>query len=291
MNKITSGCLIVLGTLLLTACGGGGGSSNSSITNPSISVYDAWGEWSGSYSINGGTSNVPVVAVTEQNGDALMFDAQGVVYSLPELDGQAGSVSGATTAYAPIGETFQNGEAQEQFSLSGTVSSSLDSGTVINGTFNGNNETGTFSLTPYDPIGVLISSTDLTPTTCSIGTGAGFCGTWQGYYAGPGAYAVDLTVMTSGGTYTLSGNDALGCTITGSVNFDLPEDQLTNVEGNDLFGVTFTRTGSGCGGSFTGLSFLSSTDFFGLFPGASGDYFYIVATNSTSGFVAEFQIQ
>lgn len=242
---------LVLSTLVLTACGGGSSSNNSPTT------ADVQGTWSGTYSISGGSSNVPVTSVIEQGGYGFFLDDQGVIYVLPSLTGST-TLSGTVTAYAPAGTTFQNGLTQEQFSLTGTASS-----ISISGTFSGNGETGTFSLAPYSPY---------------AGSPSIVAGQWQGYYSGAGSSAVDITVNSNG---TFSGNDATGCAINGS---------LSQVSGNNLFNVSATSTGNGCAGNLNGLGFESSTDYFGLFGGAAGTYFYVGASNANSAFVAEFKI-
>ena len=252
MCKVKIG-LIFFAALNVAACGGGGGSSSN---NSAPTTADVQGTWSGTYSISGGSSNVPVTSVIEQGGYGFFLDSQGVLYVLPSLSGNS-PVSGTVTAYAPVGYTFQNGQTQEQFSLTATVSSS-----AIGGTFTGNGETGSFSLTPYTPF----------PGTPSI-----IAGQWQGYYGGSGASAVDITVNANG---SFSGNDALGCSITGS---------FTQVGNANLFSVSVTSTGAGCAGNLNGLAFESSTDYFNLFGGAAGIYYYVGVSNSSAAFVAELK--
>lgn len=245
---------LVLSALVLTACGGGGGgSSNSGPTTANVQ-----GTWSGSYSINGGPSNVAVTAAIVQGGYGFFYDSTGTVYVLPSLSGST-TLSGTLTAYAPHGMTFPNGQTQEQFSVTGTASS-----TSISGTFSGNGETGSFSLSPFTPFS---------------GTPSIVAGQWQGYYAGSGG-AISVTgTVTSNGSFT--GNDALGCALSGTI---------TQVASVDLFTITLTSTGAGCAGSLTGVGYESSADSFGLFGGAPGQYFYAGVSNGSQAFVAEFKM-
>lgn len=248
--------LVLLAVAALVGCGGGGGSSSSSTgTNPV--TYDIQGTWSGTYNISGGTAN-PVTAEIAQRGYGFFYDNTGVVYVLPTLDGGP-VLSGTLTAYAPVGYTFQNGQTMEQFSVTGSVSN-----TTISGTFSGNGETGSFSLTA---------------TTSFTGTPSIIAGQWQGYYAGTSSSAVDITMNADG---SFSGSDAFGCTITGI---------MTQIQSANLFQVTADSSGNGCAGPLSGLAFESTSDYFNLFGGASGTYYYVGVSNTSNAFVAEFLAQ
>ncbi len=242
----------------LTACGGGGSYSNSNSNGPITA--DVQGTWSGTYSINGESSNVPVIGAIAQDGYGFFYDGNGFMYVLPSLSGST-TLSGTLTGYAPPGATFPNGQKQLQFSVSGTVSS-----TAITGMFTGDGETGSFSLAPFTPFS---------------GSPSIVAGQWQGYYAGSAgsSYAVDVTMNANG---SFSGNDAFGCTITGNIS---------QVMGANLFTITATSAGVGCAGNLTGLGFESSTDSFHLFNGAAGTYFYAGLSNASSAFVSEFKLQ
>ncbi len=250
--------LAFLVAALLVGCGGGGGGSSSSSTGNNPVTYDIQDTWSGVYSITGGSANVPVTAVIAQSGYGFFYDSSGVVYVLPTLDGGP-ILSGTLTAYAPAGTTFPNGQATEQFKVTGSVSN-----LSISGSFSGNGETGSFSLATFKSFS---------------GTPSVMPGQWQGYYVGTGSSAVDIT-MSANGSFT--GSDAYGCTITGT---------LTEIQSTNLFHISADSSGAGCAGQLSGLAFESASDYFNLFGGAAGTYYYAGASNANNAFVAEFLAQ
>jgi len=245
---------------MLAACGGG--SSNYAVAPPSpgSGTVDATGIWAGSYTIGAGAGSTAIVAVIKQGGSAFFYDQSGVMYVLPKFSGGT-TVTGTLTAFAPPGVTLTNGQSIEAFAVTATVSSAL-----ISGTFTGDNETGTFSLTP-------LSAFSGTPSLVA--------GNWQGFYVGSGSPSfVDLTVQ-SGGIFV--GNDANGCHLSGNVS--------TTPTG-DVFPVTVDSTGGTmCAGALTGLAFESNRDLSGFFGGTTGTYYYVGVSDSTGAFVAELKVQ
>ena len=258
MDRYAKSIFVTALISLLCSCGGGsGGSGNSAPTTANVQ-----GEWSGSYSISGVASSTPITAVIESGGFGFFLDSSGVIYVLPVLNGST-TVTGTITAYAPLGYTFTDGHTQDQFNLTGTASD-----TSITGTFGGNGETGTFTLSKYTPFS---------------GTPSIISGSYQGFYIGSGEAAVDITMNSNG---TFSGNDGNGCTIAGTASL---------VGSANLIAVAVDSTGTSttpgivCAGTLTGLGFESSTDAFGLFGGAAGTYYYFGVSNANSAFVAEFK--
>ena len=252
--------LVLLAAALLVGCNGSNsssGSTSSSTGNDPV-TFLIQGTWNGSYSISGGPANVAVTSVIAQSGYGFFYDSSGYVYVLPTLNGGP-FMSGTLTAYAPAGTTFTNGQTTEQFTVTGTVSNMN-----ISGSFTGNGETGSFTLTRYTPFS---------------GTPSIVAGQWQGYYAGTNAAAVDITMNANG---SFSGSDANGCTITGT---------LTQIQSSNLFQVSADSSGAGCAGQLSGLAFESSSDYFNLFGGAAGTYYYVGASNASDAFVAEFLAQ
>lgn len=250
--------LVSLAILLsiLNACGSSSSDGGSSAT------ADVQGEWDGSYTITGVPGSTAVTAVIKQGGFGFFYDANGVVYVLPTLNGNT-TLTGTITAFAPLGYIFTDGHTQDQFNVSGTASDGS-----INGNFNGNGETGSFALSRFAPFS---------------GTPSVIAGSWQGFYVGSGEAAVDITMNADG---TFSGNDGNGCNITGAASLI--------GSGSNLISVTVHSTGASstpgisCAGTLTGLGYESSTDA-GIFGGAPGTYYYFGVANANSAFVAEFK--
>lgn len=255
--------------VLLCACGGsggnigiggGGGSGNAGVQ----------GTWTGSFTVTGSPSSSVIYAAIAQGGFAFFYDQNGVIYVLPALDGNS-PLTGALTAFAPAGITFSNGKSQEIFSLTATITSNS-----IKGSFSGNGETGTFTLTPYVPLPAN------NPTIVA--------GTWHGYYIGSGSpAALSITVLPSG---AFIGPDSNGCTLKGNLT------QLQTVgtaapTPQNLFTVTVDSSGSSsnCLGSLSGLGFESKTDAGNLFGNTVGTYYYFGVSNATGAFIAELKVQ
>lgn len=251
--------LVLVG--LLVACGGGSGNIGlAGNGSGGSSSADVEGLWTGTFSISGSPSSSVIYAAIVDNGFAFFYDQNGIIYVLPTFSG-SNTLSGNITALAPAGIVFSNGKSQESFAVTGTVS-----GSSIKGSFSGNGETGTFTLTPYAPF----------PSTPSIVAGA-----WDGFYVGTGSSTfVRLNVQSSG---AFVGNDANGCNLTGT----LTQVQSGTGTPEDLF--TATVDSAGCLGNLNGLAFESRTDASGLFGHTTGTYYYIIATSATSGFVAELK--
>lgn len=274
MTRALTRLIAVFLVSLLAACGGGGSDTLIGIgpgnTNGDTAAGQVQGIWSGDFTVTGQPST-PIFAPIVQNGLAFFFDANGTLYLLPAFTGST-SMNGRLLALAPTGVTFANGQNQESFSVAVTVTNTnTGSGTTstpsIHGSFSGNGETGTFTLTPVTPF---------------AGTPSVVAGNWQGFYLGTGNPGVALTVQPGG---SFVGNDANGCTLSGSIS-QLQSDQ-------NLFTVSLTSSGSSalCQGQLKGLAFESTSDFAGLFGGTVGTYYYISVSNTSGGFVAELKVQ
>lgn len=243
---------------LLSACGGGGGTAYSTVPVAGSPASQVQGLWIGNLTDNGNSSSV-IYAAIAQGGFAFFFGSDGTLYVLSPFNGAA-TQTGTLSAFAPAGSSLSNGQTQETFAVTETVTSSS-----IQGSFSGNGETGTFSLVPTTPL----------KETPSI-----VAGNWQGYYLGTGSPAVAIRVQP-GGIFT--GNDADGCALNGAIK------QLQS--GQNLFGVDLDQTGSTCLGQLKGLAFESDTDLGGLFGGTTGIYYYFGVSNASGGFVAELKVQ
>jgi hypothetical protein len=257
--------MLISGLCLLSACGGGstGGIASSSTgstgSGGSTTTVDATGVWSGSYSIAGSSGSTDIVALIGTGSSAFFYDQAGVVYVLPTFTGGT-TLSGNLLAVAPAGVTLSDGQSTELFTVTATVSA-----TSITGSFTGNGETGTFTLTPLAAFG---------------GNPSIVAGNWQGFYIGSGSTAaVDVEVQSGG---TIAGSDSDGCHLTG--NISAPTD--------DVFPVVVTSSGNGCPGTLlVGLAFESNRDLGDLFGGTVGTYYYVTVDQGDLAFVAELKVQ
>lgn len=264
MLRIATFAALMLSLGLLVSCNGtpGDGTTSGGSGSGSGNV-DVQGFWSGTYTIDGvsGTNTATGAIVT--GGDAFFYDQNGVLYVLPSFDG-SGSINGTMTAYTPAGTTFSDGTAQVGLDAVITVTASS-----ITGSFTGSNASGTFTLTPA-----------ATPFT---GNPSILMGNWPGFYvttAGTSPTSLNLTVQPTG---TFVGTDANGCILSGT---------LTPVaDGSDFFTLSIFIEGSSasCYGNLTGLAYESSTDTTGYYGGTTGTYYYLVASNSIGGVVAELK--
>ncbi|HEX4300000.1 MAG TPA: hypothetical protein VH327_03945 [Gammaproteobacteria bacterium] len=260
MSVLLRSFIAALALCLLAACGGG--STNDALApagNGGSATVDATGIWAGSFTVGAGPGSTDVIAVIEKDGVAFFYDQTGVLYVLPTFNGGT-TVTGTLTAFAPVGITLSNGQSTETFTFTAMVSAK-----AITGTFDGNNETGTFTFAP-------LTAFSANPTIVA--------GNWQGFYVGSGTAAVALTVQ-SGGSFV--GDDANGCHLSG---------QTSTIANDDVFDVSLDSTGGPtCAGKLTGLAFESRQDLSGFFNGTTGTYYYVGVSNSTGAFVAELKVQ
>ena len=218
------------------------------------------GNWSGTYSPPGATQSAVALALIRRGGIAFFYDADGIVYRLPSFDGGE-TVQGEVTAYAPPGYRFTTGYRDEQFTIQGVAAS-----TGIDGELQNSVGTGKLDMLPFD---VPDSSAPVRQ------------GQWSGYYVTPTPFFVSLAVNAAG---DLTGDDVLGCHLTGKIGENQP--------GEDLFDVTIDSTGPKpmCGGRYTGLAREADYDTFGYFEHKPGTYYYMGLLNKDAAFVAEFKV-
>jgi hypothetical protein len=253
--------MLIAGLCLLSACGGG--SSGDTVTGngsaDTSSSVDVTGTWAGSFTVGAGPGSTAIVAVIKQGTAAFFYDQTGVMYVLPNFNGGP-TVTGILTAFAPVGVTLSNGQSTETFDITASVSSGS-----ITGTFTGNNETGTFTLSP-------LAAFSSNPSLVA--------GNWQGFYVGSGTAAISLTVQ-SGGVFV--GTDSNGCNLSGNIS---------TTSTNDVFPVSVRSSGgASCAGNLGGLAFESRQDVSGFFGNTSGIYYYIGVSNASGAFVAELKVQ
>lgn len=223
------------------------------------------GNWSGQYAATGAKQSIPVFAIIQKGGSAYLFDSTGVIYRLPSFSGSE-KLSGPVTAYPAMGYTFADGSASLHLDMRGTAASSgihVD----LDGDKSEQAQSGQAQLLPLETY---------------YGEPSVSEGQWTGSYLSPAPQSLALDVKADG---SFTGNDAYGCALQG---------RLTQLgEHATLFLVSIQSSGSSpaCGGALTGLVHESAYDTFDFFQGASGTYYYLVASNSKTAFVAEFKVQ
>ncbi|HSN17221.1 MAG TPA: hypothetical protein VLV87_03345 [Gammaproteobacteria bacterium] len=214
------------------------------------------GTWIGVYQLDGSGPPVPIAAAIEDGGPALFYDKDGFSFYLPKLSGT--TLAGTTDAYASYSYTFPNGRVWQHFTTAGTVSP-----TQITGSFANSSESGTFTLKPE---------------SLYSGTPSIVPGTWDGFFVVNSFSAVNVVMDASGSFQGSSLADR--CTFKGT---------LTPVKaGENLYSVDVSEFGCAAG-EMHGLAYQTDLDAYGFFPGASGHYYYVAASDSTRAFVAEFK--
>lgn len=250
--------LMILTALFLCGCGSGGGGGSITLSPPK----PVQGIYFGQYTIAGAASPVNVYGAIKSGGTAYFADSYGNLYVLPTIT-NTGDFSGSMTAYAPLGQTFPNGQSVTTFQVNGNTSSD---GVFVSGSFSQPGESGTFQLN-YEP---------LTVSRITVPSG-----NYQGFYWGNGGNtAISLTLNVND---TFSGTDGFGCNISGVI---------TPIQGTNLYTVSADSTGQPvCAGKVTGLGFAGTDDLTGQFGGVNGVYFYMGTSNAIAGFAAEFKSQ
>lgn len=106
-----------------------------------------------------------------------------------------------------------------------------------------------------------------------------------GTYQGPDVNRLTDVVVTLNATGELTGNDGLGCNISGTLS----------EEGNlDLYDVNLNIAGtSSCHGALSGAGFFDTKDWTGQFSGATGTYLYLLGSNGdfSHGFAMELKLE
>lgn len=254
MKSDLRGLLATLLCLALSACGGGD------------SQVNVEGVWAGT--LRTGQGSVAMHAVIQQDGAALFFDQQGLLFVLPPFTGQD-SLSQTAGTFPPYGYAFDGtlGTVPSvPAQLGGNVSSQAISGTFsfLDEITNAWVDHG-FQVSRYRPFS---------------GTPSVVPGTWSGQFLG--SSAVGFQVDAAG---KISGFDGFGCALGGSVAL------VSSAE--DLFKVEITTTGASsfCGHDLTGLAYESDADDLGIWGRAKGVYYYLAASDAYLGMVAELKVQ
>ena len=241
------------------------GSSKNTFTQPCTGTYNVVGNWQITVTDTGGATVTGYGAI-DSTGLALFFDTNpanggtGDTVELPTLTG-ACSYSGTVTAYAEPGSV--NSGTVVTDSITGNVNSTSS----ITGSFSGAS-TGTIALTPFTPLSGTISAITGTKT-----------GEVEGSFAtGPFLSTITLIQGGTGASMSFSGTDGQTCNVNGT---------FTQQSTANVFDASITFAGQSCPitGTFSGLGFESSTDYF--FGNTGGTYLYADILDSTNTFVME----
>lgn len=249
-----------------------GGSSNSNLQQGCTGgPYNVVGDWQITISDNGGGSATGYGAI-DSSGLALFFDnsrptaSTGDTVELPKITG-ACSFTGNLVAYSEPG-----GPASGS-TITDSAQGNVTSATAINGTFTGSgtNPSGTFTLAPL---------TALTGSPSAIsGSKTGIV---QGTLNGQ-PVLLSLTFSPTGTGASMSFTTAVvgNCGANGT---------FTQVNTANVFDVSITLSGTDCGitGTFTGIGFESSSDYFTVNGNNPDTYLYADILDSTNTFVMEF---
>jgi len=229
-------------------CGGSSSPKKTACTGS----YNIVGDWQGTATGTGSSDSL--TGIINSTGEAMFFDSQADIVSLPQLTGTC-SFSETLTAY----ESTANGGA----SSTGTATGNVNSDTSITGSDVSNGTTTNFTFSSYAPISTI------TAVTGTVGA------VIEGQLS-------DSLILSLGGTssaITFSGTDATNCTINGTA---------TEEGTNNVYDVTFDVGGTGCTATnLAGLGFESSADLFTLDNNAIGTYLYVIVTNYSAPFVVE----
>ena len=261
---------LALIAVITISCASTSSSGNKACTG---GPYNIVGNWQVNLTSSGGSDTL--YGAIDSAGLALAFDnnsaqqSTGDTIELPTLTGTC-SFSGTVNAYAE-----PTGIVQTPLSL--TASGNVTSATSITGSYSGS-ATGTFTATSIKP---LIGS--VTPLTGTV------TGESEGSPNGmPVLYPFAFTASGSGSNsmnFTTSLATSPNCTVSGT---------FTQVTTANVFDVSITFAGTSCAltGTFTGLGFESSTDYFSFATGtsATGPFLYADILASTNTFVMEFWV-
>jgi hypothetical protein len=265
-------CLLPVAFVSLAAIAAftlGCGSSSKTTTISCDTVYNVVGDWQITVATTGGSSVTGYGAI-DSSGLALFFDTDanegdsGDTLEMPSLTGNC-SFTGNLTAYAEPGG-LDSGSV-----VSVAAQGNVTSNTAITGTFSGSSS-GTISATAFSPLSG-------SPTAL---TGA-LNGEVEGAINGQ-PVLLPLTFSQSGSnqsmSFTTNSNQSPNCSVNGT---------FTQAGTNNVFDVSMTFAGSDCAltGTFTGIGFESSTDYFNFNNGATGTYLYADILDSSDTFVME----
>jgi len=250
---------------LAVSCGSSSSSNNTTVCR---TVYSVVGNWQMTVTDTGGTP-LTMYGAIDSAGLALFFDNSpstgnsGDTAQLPTITGNC-SFSGNITAYGEPGGPNSGSVVLD------STEGSVTSNSAFNGTFSGP-ASGTYSAASFPPL-----------TGAVIAVSGNKTGVVQGALNNQ---AVLLPVLfTSTGTGTSTNFSTVGvnpvCMVSGS---------FTQVGASNVFDVSMTFNG-GCAisGTFTGLGFEGSSDYFNVNGGNPDTYLYADILNGANTFVVEF---
>lgn len=264
---LTLATLALIGALALS-CG------SSSSPKPCTGTYNVVGDWQLTVTNTSSLGSLTEYGAIDSAGLALFFDntlpsASGDSAELPTVSGSC-SFSGNVSAYPEPGP---NAGPTVTDAAQGTITSS----TAMSGSFTGtgNNPSGTFTGAAFTPLTGSVTALSGSKT-----------GAVQGAINGqPVVLPLIFTQSGANNSMAFTTNAALSpdCSVNGA---------FTEVGTNNVFDVsiTFTSTGgAGCAmtGTFTGLGFESSSDYFDLNNKSAETYLYADILATTNTFVME----
>jgi len=260
-------CLVLVGVLAMS-CG-----NSSSVAKPCTGgPYNVVGDWQITVTVSGG-SPVTGYGAIDSGGLALFFDGLGDTLQLPALTGTC-AFSGGTNFYAEPGP-LPNGGVE----ITDTITGNVNSATSITGNYTGaGSPSGVISAAPFTPLTGSVAAVSGTKT-----------GAVQGSFGATSSTAGTAILLST--TFTGSGS-ANGITM----NF------ATTNEAGCLANGTFTQVGTGnvfdvsitlmptcpITGTFTGIGFEGSSDYFGANGSNADTYLYADILDGTNTFVIEF---
>jgi hypothetical protein len=260
---------LIAWSALTIACGNSSGSKSTGCNGGPYSVVGDW-----QITVNRSGGNVSGYGAIDSTGLALFFDTSAVsggtgdTLQLPIISGSC-SFSGNLNAYAEPGSLPPGGTTLVTAPAQGNVTSA----TALNGSFNSNGTSGTFSATIFSPL----TGTAVAVTGSKVGEVQGAINNQ------PILLPLTFSASGTGESMSFNGTDNLTCTLTGT---------FTQVGTANVFDVSmnFSNAGSGsCAltGTFTGIGFESSSDYFGINGNKSETYLYADILASSNTFVME----
>ena len=248
----------------LAALSIGCGSSSNPTTACTGGPYNVVGPWQ--ITVTTSSATVKGYGAIDSAGLALFFDntqptSTGDTLQMPTLTG-ACSFSGNVTDYS------EPGGPSSGMALTDAVQGNVTSSTAISGTLTGS-PTGTISMTSFSPLTGSVTAVSGAKT-----------GTVQGALNGqPVVLSLMFTPGGSDNSMTFATVNLAGCEANGT---------FTEQTTSNVFDVSITLMPT-CPitGTFTGVGFESSSDYFNLNGGNSDTYLYADILDSSNTFVME----